>query len=48
VLFDDEKRRTFEEVLESVFLGRSNSMTDVGLQDAAAMTEESATVLKKG
>ena len=47
VLFDEAKKRTFDEVLESVFLGRSSSSHDVGITDAAAMPESSATVLRK-
>ncbi len=47
VLWDDAKKRTFDEVLESVFLGRSSTSSDVGLVDAGAMPADSATVLKR-
>ena len=47
VLFDEAKKRTFDEVLESVFLGRGNASHDIGITDAAAMPESSATVLRK-
>ena len=47
VLYDEAKKRTFDEVLESVFLGRTTASADIGLQDAGAMTEASQTVLRK-
>lgn len=46
VLFDEDKRRTFAEVLESVFLG-SRDAADVGLVDSGAMNDESSTVVRK-
>lgn len=47
VLFDEHKKHVFDEVLESVFLGRTSSEDDVGLMDAGAMTTDSATVIKR-
>jgi serine/threonine-protein kinase len=47
VLFDEAKKRTFDEVLESVFLGRSSGTADVGLTDSGAMSEDASTILKK-
>jgi hypothetical protein len=37
----------FDEVLESVFLGRSSGTADVGLTDSGAMSEDASTILKK-
>ena len=48
VLFDDQKKRTFDEVLDSVFLGRSGHQShDIGLEDASAMHESSQTIRRK-
>jgi serine/threonine-protein kinase len=47
VLFDEAKRRTFDEVLESVFLGGASHPPDIGLQDAGAMSEDAGTVVRK-
>ncbi|MFO0600523.1 MAG: serine/threonine-protein kinase [Myxococcaceae bacterium] len=47
VLFDDAKKRVFDEVLDSIFLGRSGESTDDGLVDAGAMTDSSATIVRK-
>lgn len=47
VLYDEAKKRTFDEVLESVFLGRSSASHDIGITDAGAMPDSSATVLRK-
>lgn len=47
VLFDDAKKRTFDEVLESVFPGRGNASHDIGITDARAMPDSSETVLRK-
>lgn len=46
VLFDEDKRRTFAEVFESVFLGAGDN-DDIGLQDSGAMGDESNTVVRK-
>ncbi|MBL8941097.1 MAG: serine/threonine-protein kinase [Archangium sp.] len=46
VLFDEEKRRAFAEVLHSVFLGASPAF-DVGLLDAGAMGDDAGTVVRK-
>ena len=40
VSFEEAKKKTFDEVLESVFIGR-------GIVDAHAMPESSETVLRK-
>lgn len=46
VLTGEEKRKTFEEVLESVFLGGARD-SDVGLLDSGAMADEATTFLRK-
>lgn len=46
VLYDEDKRKTFDEVLESVFLG-SRLAGDPGLVDAGAMSDEAATIMRK-
>lgn len=48
VLFDEQKKRTFDEVLDSIFLGRGgHQRPDIGIQDAAAMHESSETIRRK-
>jgi serine/threonine-protein kinase len=47
VLFDETKRRLFEEVLDSVFLGGAAHLGDIGLQDAGAMSVDASTVVRK-
>lgn len=46
VLFDEDKAKTFSEVLESVFLG-DVVRDDVGLPDAAAAPVDAATVVRR-
>lgn len=46
VLTSEDKRKTFEEVLESIFLGGSRG-SDVGLLDSGAMSDEAPTILRR-
>jgi serine/threonine-protein kinase len=46
VLWDEDKRRAFAEVLESVFLGASHGH-DVGLVDSGALSTEASTVVRR-
>lgn len=48
VLFDEAKKRTFDEVLDSVFLGRGGHPShDIGIEDAAAKHHESSETIRR-